>query len=140
MVVGSHVTAGVAEEEWVASLGEYLTEDIDELERYPHSLGRVFDSALRLLGARCTVDPRAARVETWEAAVNALQSGSGVFATASAGEGSVPCLINRRVRTLPAGSDEAASNLGRGSTRSGSRWCAVIRRGSPSCVDSRSTG
>ncbi|MFD5886958.1 hypothetical protein ACFWHQ_13370 [Streptomyces sp. NPDC060334] len=32
VVVGSHVTAGVAEEEWVVSLGEYLTEDIDELE------------------------------------------------------------------------------------------------------------
>ncbi|MGW6973923.1 immunity 49 family protein [Streptomyces sp. NPDC054952] len=125
VVVGSHVTAGVAEEEWVASLGEYLTEDIDELERYPHSLGRVFDSALRLLGARCTVDPRAARVETWEAAVNALQSGSAVFATASAGEGSVPCLINRQVRTLPAGSDEAASNLG---TWLDTFWLAVVCR------------
>ncbi|MFF3428621.1 immunity 49 family protein [Streptomyces sp. NPDC002602] len=125
VVVGSHVTAGVVEEEWVVSLGEDLTEDIDELERYPHSLGAVFGDALMHLGARCTVDPRAARAETWEAVVNALQLGAAVFATESAGEGTVPCLIDRQVRVLPAGSDEAASTLG---TWLDTFWLAVVCR------------
>ncbi|MFF3430548.1 immunity 49 family protein [Streptomyces sp. NPDC002602] len=125
VVVPRHFTAGIREEEWVETLGEYLTEDIDELEQYPHSLGRVFGSALMHLGARCTVDPRAAKSETWEAVVNALQLGSAIFATNSAGEGSVECLINRQVRTLPARSDEAASTLG---TWLSTFWLAVVCR------------
>ncbi|WP_329444154.1 immunity 49 family protein [Streptomyces sp. NBC_01426] len=126
VVVSRHFAAGVTEEEWVESLGEYLTEDIDELEQYPHSLGRVFNSALLHLGARCTVDPRAAKLETWEAVVNTLQLGSAVFATASAEEGSVECMINRQVRTLPATSDEAAStDLG---TWLSTFWLAVVCR------------
>ncbi|GHB84268.1 hypothetical protein GCM10010347_63970 [Streptomyces cirratus] len=102
-VVSRHFAApGATEEEWAESLGEDLADDIDKLERRPHALGRVFNNALLHLGARCTVDPRAAKLETWEAVVNALQVGSAIFATASATEGTVECRINRQIRMLDA--------------------------------------
>ena len=48
------------------------------------------------------VDPRAAAVETWEAAVNAMQLGSALFAVTGVSEGTVECRINHKLRTLPA--------------------------------------
>ena len=93
----------------------------------PRSLGRVFNNALFHLGARCMVDPRAAKLETWEAVVNALQLGSAIVATASAAEGAtVECRINRRVRTLSAVSpEESATDLG---TWLSTFWLAVVCR------------
>ncbi|MGI5448270.1 immunity 49 family protein [Streptomyces sp. CA-243310] len=125
VVVSRHFAAGATEEEWAESLGEDLAEDIVELEQYPHSLGQVFGDALMHLGARCTVDSRAAKLETWEAVVNALQLGSAIFATASASEGSVECMINRQVRRLPAASDDASTDLGTWLT---TFWPAVVCR------------
>ncbi|WP_442807093.1 immunity 49 family protein [Streptomyces sp. NBC_01294] len=125
-IVSRHFSPGVVEEEWARSLGEDLTEDIGRLERRPHALRRVFNDALLHLGARCTVDPRAAKLETWEATVNALQLGSAIFATASATEGTVECRINRQVRVLPAvDEDQSFTDLGTWLT---TFWLAVVCR------------
>ncbi|MFI1282470.1 immunity 49 family protein [Streptomyces sp. NPDC020858] len=125
-IVSRHFSPGVIEEEWARSLGEDLTEDIVRLERRPHALRRVFNDALLHLGARCTVDPRAAKLETWEATVNALQLGSAIFATASAPEGTVECRINRQVRVLPAvDEDQSFTDLGTWLT---TFWLAVVCR------------
>ncbi|WP_329195813.1 MULTISPECIES: immunity 49 family protein [unclassified Streptomyces] len=126
-IVSRHFASpGPTEEEWAESLGEDLADDIDRLERRPHALGRVFNNALLHLGARCTVDPRAAKLETWEAVVNALQVGSAIFATASATEGTVECRINRQIRTLPAtGADQGLTDLGTWLT---TFWLAVVCR------------
>ncbi|MFD9521339.1 immunity 49 family protein [Streptomyces sp. NPDC059979] len=125
-IVSRHFSPGVIEEEWARSLGEDLTEDIDKLERRPHALRRIYNDALLHLGARCTVDPHAAKLETWEATVNALQLGSAIFATASATEGTVECRINRQVRVLPAvDEDESFTDLGTWLT---TYWLAVVCR------------
>ncbi|MFF4295245.1 hypothetical protein ACFY0N_16540 [Streptomyces vinaceus] len=64
VIVTRHFTPGATEEEWAEYLGGNLAQDIDELEEYPHSLPAVLNDALLHLGARCTVDPRAAKLET----------------------------------------------------------------------------
>ncbi|GAA2488105.1 immunity 49 family protein [Streptomyces gobitricini] len=61
-----------------------------------------FSTSLLVLNARCVVDPRAAEAETWDAAVNAMQLGSALFAVTGASEGTVECRINRKMRTLQA--------------------------------------
>ncbi|MFF1459735.1 immunity 49 family protein [Streptomyces sp. NPDC058330] len=61
-----------------------------------------FRTSLLHVEARCTIDPRAAEVETWEAVVSAMQVGSALFAMTSATEGTVQCRIDHEVRTLPA--------------------------------------
>ncbi|MFF2013321.1 immunity 49 family protein [Streptomyces sp. NPDC058195] len=89
-------------EQFTEELDEYLFEDIDSLEENAEVIDSTFSSALMSLRARCISDPRAAAVETWEAAVNAMQLGSALFAVTGIAEGSVECQINRRLRRLPA--------------------------------------
>ncbi|MFB7783922.1 immunity 49 family protein [Streptomyces vinaceus] len=125
VIVTRHFTPGATEEEWAEYLGANLAQDIDELEEYPHSLPAVLNDALLHLGARCTVDPRAAKLETWEALVNALQLGSAVFATVTADERTVECRINREMRTLPARGPASFADLGRWLT---TFWLAMVCR------------
>jgi hypothetical protein len=54
------------------------------------------------LQARCIVDPQAARIETWEAVVTAMQLTSALFEATSVTEGTVQCRIAHQVRTIPA--------------------------------------
>ncbi|THA55946.1 immunity 49 family protein [Streptomyces sp. A1136] len=125
VIVTRHFTSGATEEEWAEYLGNNLAQDIDELEAYPDSLSTVFNDALLHLGARCTVDPRAANLETWEAVVNTLQLGSAIFATVCADEGAVECRINRQMRTLPAEGPASYADLGTWLT---TFWLALVCR------------
>ncbi|MFF9983006.1 immunity 49 family protein [Streptomyces erythrochromogenes] len=126
LIVDRHFSPGDTEEKWAESLGENLAQSIGRLEQYPHSLGRIFGKALLHLEARCTVDPRAAKLKTCQAALNTLQLGSAIFATAGADHGTVECRIDRQVRTLPAtGADEGFAELGTWLT---TFWLAVVCR------------
>ncbi|MGW7364315.1 immunity 49 family protein [Streptomyces sp. NPDC054841] len=122
VIVSRQFSPGATEEEWAEYLGGDLVDDIDELEEYAHSIGQTFSSALLHIGAHCTVDPRAAKLETWESVVNTLQLGSAMFAAVSADEGTVECRINRRMRTLPAA---GPADLGSWLT---TFWLAVVCR------------
>jgi hypothetical protein len=53
---------------------------------------------------RCLTDPEAAKLETWEAWVTAMQVGCALFDSATAAEGPVPCRIGSadEVKNLPA--------------------------------------
>ncbi|MFE0807228.1 immunity 49 family protein [Streptomyces sp. NPDC058794] len=70
-------------------------------------------------------DPRAAKAETWDAAVNAMQLGSALFAVTGASEGSVQCRINHKVHRLPAVGLLASADAGNWIT---AFWLAVICR------------
>jgi hypothetical protein len=61
----------------------------------------------------CALDPRAVKFETWQAWVTAMQTGSALFAAATAPEGtSVTCRIKERERVLPATGMESHLNAG----------------------------
>nr|WP_309029643.1 immunity 49 family protein [Streptomyces alfalfae] len=83
-------------------LGQHFSKKIDRLEGSTAIINGAFNTSLLNLRARCVIDPRAAEVETWEAAVTAMQLGSALFAVTGVNEGTVTCRIDRKVRSLPA--------------------------------------
>ncbi|AZM61455.1 MULTISPECIES: immunity 49 family protein [unclassified Streptomyces] len=112
-------------ERYVERLGEGVTRDIDKLENSTGMVDFAFASAVMALYARCVDDPEAAEVETWEAAVNAMQLGSALFAVTGANEGTVECRINHKMRRLPALGPVSSADAGNWLN---AFWLAVICR------------
>ncbi|MGW1146019.1 immunity 49 family protein [Streptomyces sp. NPDC002454] len=86
--------------------------DIEDLESYPGIMDFYWRTVNLAVQAQCLLDPRAARLETWEAVVDAMQMSSAVFCRAAVTEGSVDCLIHHKVRTLPATGPRSYANAG----------------------------
>ncbi|MBT2545641.1 immunity 49 family protein [Streptomyces sp. ISL-44] len=68
--------------------------------------------ALLLAQERSVPDPAAGWLETWEAWVVAMQSGSAMFAAAATTSESVECLIHHEMRSLPASGPRSWANAG----------------------------
>ncbi|POX41709.1 hypothetical protein C3486_08505 [Streptomyces sp. Ru73] len=84
-----------------------------------------FRTALLHVEARCTLDPRAAALETWEAVVTAMQLGSALYEVTGTAEGTVECRIDREMRTLPAIGPRPYADAGNWLT---AFWLAVVCR------------
>ncbi|WP_406016659.1 immunity 49 family protein [Streptomyces sp. NBC_00984] len=70
-------------------------------------------TTLTLAKARCARDPEARKFETWEAWVTAMQTGSALFAAATAPEGSsVSVRIREQETSLPSIGPESCVNAG----------------------------
>jgi hypothetical protein len=107
---------------------EYPTDDVsDTLDALDETANRILDkfadspvlrpqvlsAALTLAQQHCAMDPQAVKFETWEAWVTAMQTGSALFAPATAPEGtSVTCRIKEQELTLPATDPESHLNAG----------------------------
>lgn len=121
--------SGPEAEEYAARLGQYLSGKIDGLEEpgsaIDSAIDSVFGTSVLNLRARCVIDPGAAALETWEAAVTAAQSGSALFAVTGVAEGTVECRIARKVRSLRAVGPLPAADAG---TWLQAFWLAVICR------------
>ncbi|MFJ8676362.1 immunity 49 family protein [Streptomyces sp. NPDC093589] len=117
--------AGEDAERFAESLSEHLAGEIGDLEESADLIDSTFITALMALRARCVIDPRAAKVETWEAAVNAMQLGAALFAVTGESGGTVEVRIDRKMRTLrtigPLSSADAGNWLA-------AFWLAVICR------------
>ncbi|MET7313116.1 immunity 49 family protein [Streptomyces sp. NPDC005134] len=125
ITVPRHSEAGPNSAQWAELLGEVLDNAIDRLEASPTMIDSAFRTALLYLEARCTVDPQAAELETWEAVVAAMQVGSALFAVTGATEGTVECRINREMRTLPAIGQRSFADAGNWLT---AFWLAIACR------------
>ncbi|SDK94541.1 immunity 49 family protein [Streptomyces indicus] len=79
-----------------------LAEDVDQLREHPESIDSAFGTSTLILSARSVVDPVAAKAETWDATVNAMQLGTTMFALTNATEGTLERRINQRTYTLEA--------------------------------------
>ncbi|MFC8713968.1 immunity 49 family protein [Streptomyces sp. NPDC057197] len=119
------LSAGPEAERYSERLGEYLAREVEELEDSSGQIDSTFSGYQLLLSARCVVDPSAAAVETWEAAVTAMQLGSALFAVTGVDEGTVQCRIDRKVRSLPAVGPLSSADAG---TWLSAFWLAVICR------------
>ncbi|MFI0999075.1 immunity 49 family protein [Streptomyces galbus] len=120
-----HGAPGPHAAEWAESLGEDVAADAEGIERRPGMIDFMFSTALLHLQARCTVDPRAAALETWEATVSALQVGSALFAVTGDTEGVVDCRINHEVRHIPALGPRPYADAGNWLT---TFWLAIVCR------------
>lgn len=106
-------------------LSERVARRTDRLEESASGIDFAFSTAVMALRAHCVNDPRAAKAETWDATVNAMQLGSALFAVTGASEGSVQCRINHKVHNLPAVGPLASADAGNWIT---AFWLAVICR------------
>ncbi|MEE1774207.1 immunity 49 family protein [Streptomyces sp. JV185] len=121
-----HALPGGPEAEGFAQqLSERVSRRIGRTEESADMIDFTFSTAVMALNAHCVADPRAANVETWEAAVNAMQLGSALFAVTGASEGTIECRIDRKLRTLPAAGPLSAADAGNWLT---AFWLAVICR------------
>ncbi|MDQ0941967.1 immunity 49 family protein [Streptomyces sp. V1I1] len=125
ITVPRHGAPGLNSARWAGALGESLAKSIVRLETSPTMIDSAFRTALLHVEARCTVDPRAAELETWEAVVSAMQLGSALFAVTGATEGTVECRINRETRTLPAIGPRSYADAGNWLT---AFWLAIVCR------------
>jgi hypothetical protein len=112
-------------ESYAERLSEHLAEEIDGLEESADVIDFAFGTSLMNLRSRCLIDPEAETIETWEAAVNAMQLGSALFAVTGAVEGTVECRIDGKVRALPAVGPMSTADAG---TWLNAFWLAVICR------------
>ncbi|MEV7501382.1 immunity 49 family protein [Streptomyces sp. NPDC093018] len=125
VTISHHSSPGPDDEGYAASLGDDVLEDVQDLEEFPGSFDLMLSTALLHVQARCAVDPRAAKLETWEAVVTATQISSAVFAVTGVSEGTVQCRIAQEVRTLAAIGPRDYADAGNWLT---AFWLAVIRR------------
>lgn len=125
VTVSRHGEPGPNSQRFAEDLGEDVAEDVQDLEQSPGMIDFTFSTALLHLRARCTIDPEAADLETWEAAVSAMQIGSALFAVTGVDAGTVQCRINREVRTLPAIGPRPYADAGNWLT---AFWLAVVCR------------
>ncbi|MFJ4468966.1 immunity 49 family protein [Streptomyces sp. NPDC089424] len=99
--------------ETLDALAETANWILDEFADSPVLRPQALSTGLTLAQQHCAVDPRAVKFETWEAWVTAMQTGSALFAAATASEGStVTCRIKEQERTLPATGPESHLNAG----------------------------
>ncbi|WP_330238848.1 immunity 49 family protein [Streptomyces sp. NBC_00525] len=126
VVVTRHDLQGEVDTEALANrLSERLVEEINDLEESAALLDFTFGSSILGFRARCAIDPRASKVETWEATVNAMQVSSALFAASMVNEGTVECRINRKLRTIPAAGPLSMADAGNWLS---AFWLAVICR------------
>ncbi|MFF1450672.1 immunity 49 family protein [Streptomyces sp. NPDC058274] len=123
--IARHIAPRPDAVQFAEQLGDDLAEEIDDLESSPEMIDFTLNSAVMNLRARCVVDPRAAAVETWEAAVTAMQLGSALFAVTGASEGIIESRIDRKMRSLPAIGERSTADAGNWLT---AFWLAVICR------------
>ncbi|WJV46469.1 immunity 49 family protein [Streptomyces flavofungini] len=88
--------------EGVAVLNETVDWILDRLERSEVARAQALSTTVTLAKSRCALDPLAGKIESWEAWVVAMQTGSALFAAATAEEGGVQCRIGGETRTIPA--------------------------------------
>ncbi len=91
-------------------LDKSAARNVDRLETSPAGFRLAFGTALLAAFTHCGEDPRAAKLETWEAWVTAAQVGSALFASSIATTGTVRCRITDEVRVIQATGPQYHSN------------------------------
>ncbi|WP_406167610.1 immunity 49 family protein [Streptomyces sp. NBC_00996] len=109
----------------VQDLAEELEDSIQSLDQAATVFGMALNEALMLVQARATLDPDASHLETWEAAVSAMQVGCAAFCAASATEGAIECRIRDEIRRIPATGPQFYADAGNWLT---SLWFVIICR------------
>lgn len=125
VIVARHGVPGPDAEQFAERLSERVARRIDELEESTDMIDFEFSTALLALQAHCVADPEAAKLETWQATVNAMQLGSALFAVTGASEGTVECRINGRMRTVPVIGPQPFADAGNWLS---AFWLAVVCR------------
>ncbi|KOV78226.1 hypothetical protein ADL03_40545 [Nocardia sp. NRRL S-836] len=114
---------------------EYYSEVVPQgaasVEQSTERLSVLHQSALDRLGYATVLDPTAENLTTWDAAVQAMQVATGIYAAAGATEGTVEWLIGERTVHVPATGPVHYANFKRWLD---AFWLAAIVR-DKKCID-----
>jgi hypothetical protein len=124
-VIARHGTPGPNDESYAEALGKSLAMSVGWLDESASMIDSAFSKSLLHLQARCAADPRAAKVETWEAVVTAMQIGAALFAVTGTDEGTIQSRIGREMHNVPAIGSASYADAGNWLT---TFWLAVICR------------
>ncbi|MER6070921.1 immunity 49 family protein [Streptomyces sp. NPDC001852] len=124
-VVARHGTPRPNAEAYAEALGKSLAMSVGWLDESASMIDSTFSKSLLHVQARCAADPQAAKVETWEAIVTALQIGTALFAVTRSDQGTVRCRVGHEMRTIPALGPRPFADAGNWIT---TFWLAVICR------------
>ncbi|MCF1596040.1 immunity 49 family protein [Streptomyces muensis] len=75
-------------------LARRLDDELEDLKENPEWFGMALSAAIDALNNRCSGDPEADKVETWEACVTAMQIGHALFVAARATTPTIECEVN----------------------------------------------
>ncbi|GEC05871.1 hypothetical protein SSP24_35260 [Streptomyces spinoverrucosus] len=123
--IARHGAPGPNAERFAEALSGSTTASIERLEEAPAMIDTTFTKSLLNVQAHCTVDPRAASIETWEAVVAAMQLGSALFTVTSSTDGVVETRIHHKIRHIPAIGPRPYADAGNWLT---AFWLAIICR------------
>ncbi|WP_245239423.1 immunity 49 family protein [Streptomyces sp. MZ04] len=98
--------------EGVAVLNETVDWILERLERSDVARAQALSTMVTLAKSHCALDPMAGNIESWEAWVAAMQTGSALFAAATAPKDSVDCRIAGETRTIPAIGPQSYTDAG----------------------------
>ncbi|MEU8590173.1 immunity 49 family protein [Streptomyces sp. NPDC048664] len=123
--VARHARPKALDEAAVQVLAEDLQESVADLGRSAAAFGLALDESLSLVQARAVLDPDASELDTWEAAVAAMQLGTAAFAAAQLTEGTIECRIMDEMRIIPATGPQFYANAGEWLT---TLWLVIVCR------------
>ncbi len=84
-------------------LARRLDGELEDLKENPEWFGMALSSATTALDRRCSGDPEADKVETWEACVTAMQIGHALFVAARATTPTVECEVGHEKHVFRSG-------------------------------------
>ncbi|MFJ8046250.1 immunity 49 family protein [Kitasatospora sp. NPDC096147] len=106
-------------------LGEDLVADLEDFGSRRLGLIELMDTAVTITEGRLLLDPKAGRIESWEAVLTAMQASSALFVAAGMAEGEAECRIAGEVRRVPAGNSKREAHAGNWLT---AFWLCVVCR------------
>ncbi|WP_327679569.1 immunity 49 family protein [Kitasatospora sp. NBC_00458] len=126
VTVARHLVPRPDAQELADRISTQVARYVDELETSADMIDYAFSNAVLALQAHIAADPEGSRLQTWEAAVTAMQIGDALFAATGAEEGgTVSCFVLDKERTIPAIGLRKFANAGNWFS---AFWLAVICR------------
>ncbi|MFE3442187.1 immunity 49 family protein [Nocardia sp. NPDC059180] len=122
-----HYSPGIDDREYADFYKQRLTKNIARLDngRSPQ-FDLILSTAQTNLHAQLAIDPRGAKLDTWEAVVNTLQIASALFTAANTPKGNpVQCMIDHELRVFPGTGPTSATSAGNWVT---AFWLAIVCR------------
>ncbi|MEU5366911.1 immunity 49 family protein [Streptomyces sp. NPDC005925] len=101
ITVPRHGSPGPNAERFAEALATSTAASVERLGTAPAMIDTAFTKSLLNVQAHCTADPRAAKLQTWESVVTAMQLGSALFAVTGGTDGVVETRIAHQVRRIP---------------------------------------
>ncbi|MDG9716422.1 immunity 49 family protein [Streptomyces sp. DH24] len=125
VTIARHGAPGPNAERFAEAMRGSTAASIERLESAPVMIDATFTKSLLNMRAQCTVDARAAKLETWESVVTAMQLGSAMFALTGGTGGVVETRIDHKVRHIPEIGPRPYADAGNWLT---AFWLAIVCR------------